>query len=88
MNPVGIYIHVPFCRYKCPYCDFYSVRAKDELLDAYTSETVRRINLLAPEGLSADTVYFGGGTPSLLGGKRIDTIMKALRNSVEISNNV
>ena len=87
MNPVGIYIHVPFCRYKCPYCDFYSVRAKDELLDAYTSETVRRINLLAPEGLSADTVYFGGGTPSLLGGKRIDTIMKALRNSVEISNN-
>ena len=85
MKPVGIYIHVPFCRYKCPYCDFYSVTAKDELLDKYTSETVRRIKELAPEGLSADTVYFGGGTPSLLGGKRIETVMQALHSSVDIT---
>ena len=85
MEPVGIYIHVPFCRGKCPYCDFYSVTAKDELLDRYTEETVRRVTELAPRGLSADTVYFGGGTPSLLGGRRITAIMDALRRSVDIS---
>ena len=87
MKPIGIYFHVPFCRYKCPYCDFYSVTAKDSLLDEYTRETVRRISLLAPEKLAADTVYFGGGTPSLLGGERISGIMDALRNSVAISEN-
>ncbi len=85
MKPVGIYIHVPFCRYKCPYCDFYSVTAKDELLDRYTAETLRRVSLLSDRGISADTVYFGGGTPSLLGGQRIARIMDALRKSVEIT---
>ena len=85
MNPVGIYIHVPFCRGKCPYCDFYSVTAKEELIDSYTAETIRRLSLLAGEGISADTVYFGGGTPSLLGGKRIVRILSALRENVNVT---
>lgn len=85
MKPVGIYLHVPFCRYKCPYCDFYSVTVKEELLDRYTEETLRRVSLLAGNHLQADTVYFGGGTPSLLGGRRIARIMEALRCSVEIA---
>ena len=86
MKPVGIYLHVPFCRHKCPYCDFYSVTAKDSLLDEYTRETIRRISLLAPEKLTADTVYFGGGTPSLLGGDRLSEIMEALRQHVDITD--
>ena len=87
MKPVGIYIHVPFCRYKCPYCDFYSVTAKDELLDRFAAETIRRIGELSGEKISADTVYFGGGTPSLLGGGRIAAIMDALRRHVDLADN-
>ena len=86
MKSVGIYIHVPFCRYKCPYCDFYSVTAKEELLDRYTEETVRRVSLLSGRNLPADTVYFGGGTPSLLGARRIAQIMAALRHSVNLAD--
>ena len=85
MKPLGIYIHVPFCRYKCPYCDFYSVTSKDDLLDRFTDETVRRISELAGQNISADTVYIGGGTPSLLGGGRIVRIMDALHGSVDIA---
>ncbi len=73
---LGLYIHVPFCISKCPYCDFYSLPLPDEsVLDAYTDEVCRRL-----EGLpsyQADTLYFGGGTPSLLGGKRLARIIDA-----------
>lgn len=82
---VGIYFHVPFCRSKCPYCDFYSVGASESLLDGYTDETVRRVRQLQGEGLSADTVYFGGGTPSLLGGQRIFQILSVLGECVNLS---
>lgn len=84
MNPIGIYIHVPFCRGKCPYCDFYSVNLSDDLLTAYTDETIRRIRELKPYGIAADTIYFGGGTPSLLGGENIMRIISALRECVDI----
>ncbi len=87
MNSIGIYIHVPFCRGKCPYCDFYSVNLSDELLTAYTDETIRRINELKPYGIAADTIYFGGGTPSLLGGGNILRIMSALRECVTVAPN-
>lgn len=84
MNPLGIYIHVPFCRGKCPYCDFYSVNLSEELLAAYTDETIRRIEQLKEYDITADTVYFGGGTPSLLGGKNVLRIMSALHECVSI----
>lgn len=86
VKKIGIYIHVPFCRSKCPYCDFYSVRISERQIDLYTDETLRRIKRLASEHLRADTVYFGGGTPSLLGGRRIAGIMYALRQSVDLSD--
>lgn len=88
MNSIGIYIHVPFCRGKCPYCDFYSVNLSDELLSVYTDETIRRIHQLKQYGIAADTVYFGGGTPSLLGGGNILRIISALHECVEISPDV
>ena len=86
MKNIGIYIHVPFCRYKCPYCDFYSVTVREELLDRYTAETLKRISALHEKKLAADTVYFGGGTPSLLGGERVARIMEALGKSVNIAD--
>ena len=61
----GIYIHVPFCAVKCPYCDFYSVRFSRGTVTQYAEAVCRNLAAL-PENLRADTVYFGGGTPSLL----------------------
>lgn len=86
MNPLGIYIHVPFCRSKCPYCDFYSISLSEDLLTAYTDETIRRIGLLKEYNIKADSVYFGGGTPSLLGGKNILRIISALRKCAKITS--
>ena len=69
---IGLYLHIPFCVSKCPYCDFYSVTATDLQLDAYTEALTRSLTKWAETtGEIADTVYFGGGTPSLLGAKRL-----------------
>lgn len=70
MEPIGLYIHVPFCLSKCPYCDFYSYAASDEAMDAYTAAVERALaDWAARIGVPADTLYIGGGTPSLLGGR-------------------
>ena len=76
---IGIYIHVPFCRSKCPYCDFYSLTNTDEQTkDAYTAAVERALLRVRERGIDeADTLYFGGGTPSLLGGERMARIMRA-----------
>ena len=70
----GLYIHVPFCIRKCPYCDFYSV-TQTSLADDYTAAVVRNIKA---QNISADTVYFGGGTPSLLTAEQISTMLSAV----------
>ncbi len=74
----GLYIHVPFCIRKCPYCDFYSVEdlsAIEVYLKALVSEMQMRAEGFA--GAVFDTVYFGGGTPSVLGALRISKILEA-----------
>ena len=63
-QPAGIYIHVPFCIRKCRYCDFYSVTELNQR-DAFVAALQREIEL-APDPGPVDTIYFGGGTPSLL----------------------
>lgn len=85
MSPPGLYIHIPFCASKCPYCDFYSTAAKEETMEAYTRQLCRLLLQLPQEfpGFAADTVYFGGGTPSLLGSRRLEMILEtALRTVV------
>ena len=59
----GLYIHIPFCLSKCPYCDFYSIKYNRETADIYANAVVRNIRHY---GGRFDTVYFGGGTPFLL----------------------
>ncbi len=60
---LGLYIHVPFCVRKCPYCDFYSVPYADWKTDDYAAAVIRNLKRY---DLQYDTVYFGGGTPALL----------------------
>lgn len=86
-KPVGLYVHVPFCIQKCPYCDFYSLPVSDDGMNSYTEavrrEIVRFVRL--HPGVSADTVYFGGGTPSLLGEARLCSILHTLTRSFCVS---
>lgn len=82
----GLYIHIPFCCVKCPYCDFYSVAANEEMMDAYTRQLCRLLTQLPQEfpGFSADSIYFGGGTPSLLGARRLGNILEAAAKAVSL----
>ena len=78
-RPLGLYLHVPFCAGKCPYCDFYSLAAGPEAMDAYAN---RLEALLAQYGEGCarplQTVYFGGGTPSLLGEERLARLLEEI----------
>ena len=78
MKPIGLYVHFPFCAGKCPYCDFYSAPADGDTMDAYTDAVIGRIRSRLARGERYDTVYFGGGTPSLLG-RRLVRIADVLR---------
>ncbi len=85
-KPLGLYLHLPFCGSKCKYCDFYSTYATDELLDSYT---VGLINALKEWGgkinRPIDTIYLGGGTPSLLS-HRLPTLLQAVNDSFSVLN--
>ena len=87
-NPLGIYIHVPFCRSKCQYCDFYSLSIKDDkLMDGYLDAICRHIKETGPLAPNhyVDTVYFGGGTPSFFGAEGMATILTAIRRSFDVA---
>ena len=80
----GIYIHVPFCIRKCPYCDFYSVASSEDLRKEYL--LALRNQILSFDRVAADTVYFGGGTPSLLSPEEIAGIIALLRDRFDIED--
>lgn len=82
----GIYVHVPFCLRKCPYCDFYSVAYDEKLAESYVRALCRHIEEYEQFDISADTIYFGGGTPSLLNPEQINRIISKLYHSFKISN--
>lgn len=89
-TPLGIYVHVPFCRSKCQYCDFYSLTAKDDkLIDNYLTaicDHIKESGDLTPD-YRVDTIYFGGGTPSFLGADALATILTAIRRSFDVDSN-
>jgi oxygen-independent coproporphyrinogen-3 oxidase len=78
--PVGVYIHIPFCRHICPYCDFNTYRGLDSLIPRYVDALVRDITN-GGAGTAAQTMYLGGGTPSLLTPEQIGRILAACREA-------
>jgi len=86
-KPLGLYIHIPFCRQKCSYCDFYSLPHSEEKMDAYTAALIRHLEEVAPQAAShqVDTVYFGGGTPSYLGAPRLLRIWQTIRKRYDVA---
>lgn len=77
IKPLGIYVHIPFCKQKCVYCDFYSLPRREDLMDAYVSALRAQLAEADFSGYEADTVYFGGGTPSYLGPRRLTALLEA-----------
>ena len=86
-KPLGLYVHIPFCRQKCSYCDFYSLPHSEEKMDAYTAALVRHLEEVAPQAAAhvVDTVYIGGGTPTYLGASRLKTILQTIRKRYDVS---
>jgi len=86
-TPLGIYVHVPFCRSKCSYCDFYSLcdaKLQDEYLDAVCAH-IREAGEAASLHI-VDTIYFGGGTPSILGGEGLSLILSTIRKHFDVTS--
>jgi oxygen-independent coproporphyrinogen-3 oxidase len=84
----GIYIHIPFCKQACYYCDFHfstSLKKKDELLAALKKELQLRKNEF--EDITVETIYFGGGTPSLLSQKELEEILESVYDNYSIVDN-
>ena len=79
-DKLGIYIHIPFCRSKCDYCDFYSLAGREGQMDLYQRALLAHLRETAPlaQGIPVDSIYFGGGTPSYYGAKRLKELLAAL----------
>ena len=87
MDPIGVYIHIPFCKSKCPYCDFFSGKGIEAEFDRYVKETVGIINYwsqLCQKPVSS--VYFGGGTPSVIGSNRLCELLNAVKSGFNVNS--
>lgn len=82
----GIYIHIPFCKQACYYCDFHfsvNLEKQDQLVSAIRREVNIQKNYLGSEPV--ETIYFGGGTPSLLSGEQLDSIFESLKSNFTLA---
>src|SRR5580698_5017966 len=73
----SLYVHVPFCAQKCSYCAFYSEASSGEMMSRYVAALVREMELVAQD-LKPKTIFFGGGTPSILNLRQWETILRAM----------
>jgi oxygen-independent coproporphyrinogen III oxidase len=86
MTPTGVYLHIPFCRSRCSYCDFATGMYEGGLAERYVRALVREIETWGEveRPQAVDTIYLGGGTPSLLAPAQIEQILKAVHHRFEI----
>ncbi|MBI2866145.1 MAG: radical SAM family heme chaperone HemW, partial [Chloroflexi bacterium] len=74
---IGLYLHIPFCRSKCAYCDFNSYPGMEGLIDSYVAALAREMELWGDQDLTVATLYLGGGTPSLLSPRQLGRLLEA-----------
>ena len=87
MKNRGIYVHIPFCVKKCNYCDFNSFSASDTVQDIYTDALLSEIKSFGKhKKITADTVFFGGGTPTLLSEQNLEKIILAIKENIDIAS--
>lgn len=83
----GIYIHIPFCKRKCPYCDFYSFKAEEFQKDSYLKAVLLCLDKWKDKVKDKiDTVYFGGGTPSVFGAERISQVLAHIKSEYDVTD--
>lgn len=88
MKEIGLYIHIPFCKQKCFYCDFCSHANKLELQEQYINSVIKEIkNIKQKELYRIKTIYIGGGTPSILNPTLIQKLLEEIQNSFTVSKN-
>jgi oxygen-independent coproporphyrinogen III oxidase len=85
VSPAGLYVHIPFCRSKCPYCDFYSI-ASTALISRFIESLKREMAVYEKTFSSFDTIYIGGGTPSLLETGIITDILDHVKTTWDIND--
>jgi len=88
MRETGLYIHIPYCKRKCTYCNFHfstQFSTKSHLIEALIQEIQERA--IEAEGKDVKTIYFGGGTPSVLGEEEIFQIFEVIHNYYKLSDN-
>ena len=84
---VSLYFHIPFCVHRCAYCDFNTYAGQESFIPAYIKalcEEIKTVALSSPERLKAHTLFFGGGTPSLLSTGQMDSILKTTRDHFDV----
>ena len=87
MQPVSLYLHIPFCTHRCAYCDFNTYSGLDHLIPKYVEALCREVEYLSnsiPERLSVKTIFFGGGTPSLLSPQQVERILQGINTNFQL----
>src|SRR4030065_1676485 len=87
MPTVSMYIHIPFCLHRCGYCDFNTYSGLSELVPSYTQSVCREIEILSSNwgnNPTIGTIYFGGGTPSLLSNQEINKIIATIKQNFDV----
>lgn len=84
MKRVGIYVHIPFCKQKCKYCDFISFSDKNELQEQYEKALLQEIENCEEKNLRVNTIYFGGGTPSIVPSNMIIRILCKIKEKFKV----
>ena len=88
-QPYSLYIHIPFCRHRCAYCDFNTYAGQENSLPAYVEALCREIEFTAqnaPEKLTLHTIFFGGGTPSLLTPRQFESVLGTISKNFELAD--
>ena len=89
LNPAGIYIHIPFCRSRCSYCDFATGIYNADAAERYVAAVAREIDAFAEADFAqVDTIYFGGGTPSLLTSDQLENLLNCVRRRFSVADDV
>ena len=84
MKKIGIYVHIPFCKLKCIYCDFISYSGKNDYINSYLQSLKEEIIETNKTDLIVDTIYIGGGTPSYIEKEYISDILNTIKTQFEI----
>ena len=91
MESLGLYVHIPFCKRKCKYCDFISFACEENVYERYINALKNEIKVVSknimPTIHEVDTIYIGGGTPSIIDSKYIEEIIETIYQNIKVAGN-